>query len=249
LSVFFPRRKVIVILQSNYLPWKGYFDLLAAADEFLLYDEVQLTKNDWRNRNRIVLNGRLLWLTIAVKTAGVFGMSIAQAEVSDMGWAKSHWSTIQQAYRGAPYWREIAPVIEAAYRAASELSRLSQINELFLRTIVGILDISTPILRADIVPRTTEEPTQRLLEICKARSATIYLSGPAARGYIRNEMFDAGGVALRYADYLGYPPYPQGTETFEHGVSFLDVLFQCGAAKARAQLKSINSPGSLLSPA
>ena len=89
--------KKIVILQSNYIPWKGYFDLMAAADEFLLFDEVQFTKNDWRNRNRIVLNGKLHWLTLPVKTAGTFGGAIDQIEVSNANWARVHWSTLKQA--------------------------------------------------------------------------------------------------------------------------------------------------------
>jgi WbqC-like protein family len=240
-------RQTLVILQSNYIPWKGYFDLIAAADEFLIYDEAQFTKNDWRNRNRIVLNGKPHWLTIAVKTAGVFGKSIEEVEVSDVRWAISHWSTIQQAYRHSPHWREIAPTIEAAYREASELNHLTKINELFLRSICGLLGLSTPILRADIVPRTTEDPTQRLVDICKVRRATTYLSGPAACDYLRPELFDEVGVALHYADYSSYPTYSQAMEPFNHGVSILDMLFQCGAAGASAQLKSISSPGSLTS--
>jgi hypothetical protein len=240
---------MIVILQSNYIPWKGYFDLIAAADEFVLYDEVQFTKNDWRNRNRIVLNGKLHWLTIAVRTANIFGMSVAQAEVANARWATSHWSTIQQAYRHAPYWREIAPAIEAAYREASRLGYLTQINELFLRAIATILGIQTPFSRADTIPRTTKDPTLRLLEICQARGATAYLSGPAARGYIRREMLDAGGVTLHYADYSAYPAYLQAMEPFEHGVSVLDALFRCGADETRAHLKSIGAHTSLLSTA
>src|SRR5215467_1371033 len=102
-------RKTIVILQSNYIPWKGYFDLMAAADEFLLFDEVQFTKNDWRNRNRIVLGGRLHWLTIPVRTAGRFGTAIERIEVSVKDWARKHWETLQQAYRGAPHFPFAAP--------------------------------------------------------------------------------------------------------------------------------------------
>ena len=240
--------KKIVILQSNYIPWKGYFDLMAAADEFLLFDEVQFTKNDWRNRNRIVLNGKLHWLTLPVKTAGTFGGAIDQIEVSNANWARVHWSTLKQAYSRAPHYAAIAPILEEAYLATASVTRLTQINEQFLKTIAGILDLRTAICRADIVPRTTADPTDRLVEICKARGATTYISGPAARNYLRTDAFIRAGIGLSYANYTDYPTYPQACASFEHGVSIIDTLMQCGH-DAKHQLKSLQSRSSFLSPA
>lgn len=240
--------KTVVILQSNYIPWKGYFDLLAAADEFLLFDEVQYTKNDWRNRNRIVLNGRLHWLTLPVRTAGSFGCPIDQVTMADANWAKSHWETLRQAYRHAPHYRSVAQALEAAYATAAPLHRLSRINEHFLRVIASLLELPTPILRAEIVPRTTGDPTARLVEICKSRGATAYLSGPAARAYLRPDDFEAAGIHLLYADYAGYPEYDQFCVPFEHGVSIVDLLMQCGSDGARRHLKSTTDRARLLAP-
>jgi hypothetical protein len=237
--------KTIVILQSNYIPWKGYFDLMAVADEFLLFDEVQFTKNDWRNRNRIVLDGRLHWLTVPVRTAGQFGLAIEHVEVSDRHWARSHWETLQQAYRKAPFFKSIAPALEEAYRAAAGITRLSEINEHFLRTVATLLDIGTSIIPAGIVPRTSRDPTQRLLEICRARGATAYVTGPAARAYLDEAAFRAAGIALFYADYGGYPVYVQGLDPFEHGVSIVDLLMQCGV-QARNHLKAFSDRNLLL---
>jgi hypothetical protein len=240
--------KTIVILQSNYIPWKGYFDLLAAADEFLLFDEAQYTKNDWRNRNRIVLNGKLHWLTLPVATAGAFGQTIDQIRISNADWAGSHWETLRQAYRRAPHYRDIAPILEEAYLTAAPMTQLSGVNEHFLRIVAGVLDLQTPILHADIVPRTTADPTSRLVEICKARAATAYLSGPAARGYIRPEAFHAAGIGLHFANYRNYPTYAQGCDPFEHGVSIIDMLMHCGR-DARSQLKTLRDRASFLEPA
>lgn len=240
--------KTIVILQSNYIPWKGYFDLMAAADEFLLFDEVQFTKNDWRNRNRIFLHGKLHWLTLPVKTAGVFGGAIDEIEVSNANWARAHWDTLRQAYCRAPYYSAIAPILEEAYLSTAPATRLSQINEQFLKAIAGMLDLKTAIRRADIVPRTTADPTDRLVEICKARGATTYISGPAARNYLRADAFTKAGIALHYANYSDYPTYPQDSASFEHGVSIIDTLMQCGHA-AKYQLKSLQSRSTFLSPA
>lgn len=242
-------KKRLVLIQSNYLPWKGYFDLIAASDEFVIFDEVQFTKGDWRNRNRIALNGKLHWLTIAIKTAGAATQSIQSAEVSNREWAHIHWETVKQAYRRAPYFREIGPVLEETYRQAAAADRLTDINLLFLKVICDLLGITTDIVPADVVEREAKTPTERIIEICRARGATEYLSGPAARAYLDEEALREAGVALEYADYSGYPEYPQQLPAFEHGVSIVDVLFQCGKKDARAMLKSVRAPDSFRLPA
>ena len=63
--------KRVAIVQSNYIPWKGYFDLIASVDEFILYDDVQFTRRDWRNRNRIKTPQGVHWLTVPVKVKGM----------------------------------------------------------------------------------------------------------------------------------------------------------------------------------
>jgi hypothetical protein len=239
-------RKRLVLLQSNYIPWKGYFDLIAAADEFVIFDEVQFTKNDWRNRNRITLNGKLHWLTIAIKTSGAAKQSIQSATVSGPDWSRVHWETLRQAYRKTVYFDEIAHSLENAYSRAAALDRLTEINELFLRTICEILGITTKIIRGDIVERAAKTPTQRIVEICKERGATEYLSGPAARVYLEEDLLRDAGLTLQFADYSDYPIYTQQMPNFEHGVSIVDALFQCGAQTTRSMLKSMRVPDGLI---
>jgi hypothetical protein len=232
------RGKSIAILQSNYVPWKGYFDLIAAVDEFLVFDEVQYTRRDWRNRNKIVVQGSVKWLTIPVKTKGRFFGPIEDVETDGCDWAEQHWKTITHAYRRAPYFSNYRAILEAAYQRAETLVRLTEINELFLRTVTGLLDITTPIARANVVPRATHLPSDRLVEVCLGRLATEYVSGPAARAYIEAVKFSDAGIALKYADYSGYPVYEQHASSFEHGVSILDLLMRCGPS-ARGHLKSL----------
>ena len=210
---------------------------MQAADEFLIYDEVQFTKNDWRNRNRIVLDGRLRWLSIPVKTAGRFGLSIEQIEIADPAWIQAHWATITQAYRRARCFDEVASPLADLYQTAGKLLRLTDINELLLRGIANLLQIDAAILRADIVPRGTDDPTARLIEICRARGATRYISGPAAKTYLNPAAFEQAGIELRFADYSGYIEYDQDLDPFTHGVSVLDLLFRFGS-EARTYLKT-----------
>ncbi|GLS32777.1 WbqC-like protein family protein [Mesorhizobium albiziae] len=240
-------RKMLVILQSNYIPWKGYFDLLAAADEFFIFDEVQFTRRDWRNRNKLIVAGQPRWLTIPVQTKGRYDAPIDEIEVMGSRWAREHWQTISLNYRRAPFFEEIAPRLEAAYHNAENLTLLTEINELFLKELALILGIRTPLVRDRSVPRTTNDPTARLVEICVSRGATDYLSGPAAKSYIDRAQFDAARIRLHYANYTGYPVYDQGSPAFEHGVSMIDTLMQCGTA-ARGHLKSIREDSSLLQP-
>ena len=83
--------KKIAILQSNYIPWKGYFELINMVDEFILYDDMQYTRRDWRNRNKIKTPQGLQWLTIPVEIKGKFFQKINEIKVSEKDWAKKHW--------------------------------------------------------------------------------------------------------------------------------------------------------------
>ena len=240
--------KTIAILQSNYIPWKGYFDIIAAVDEFLIFDEVQFTRRDWRNRNKIIIDGAPHWLTIPVASKGRYHASIAEMEVSDASWADKHWRSINHAYRKAPFFALYAPFFEELYAQAAALSLLTDINELFIRKIAAILGLATEFRRTDEVPRHTDSPTGRLIEICTARRAQAYVSGPAARDYIQPDEFDATGVKLHYANYSQYPTYEQESKSFEHGVSIVDTLMRCGP-QAREHLKSIQRPGGLFDAA
>jgi hypothetical protein len=242
-----PAHKTIAILQSNYIPWKGYFDIIAGVDEFVIFDEVQFTRRDWRNRNRIISGGEPRWLTIPVKSKGRFEAPINEIEVSEADWAEKHWNAIKHAYAKAPFFKTYAPVLEPVYTEAATLQRLSEINALFLKHLAKALGLTTPFLASATIPRTAIEPTARLVEICQGRSATSYVSGPAAKAYMENALFEAAGIKLRYVSYAGYRSYAQTTVEFEHGVSILDVLFRCGP-QARDHMKSVVDREHLLEP-
>lgn len=240
--------KTIAILQSNYIPWKGYFDIIAAVDEFLIFDEVQFTRRDWRNRNKIVQAGKLHWLTIPVASKGAFDAAINEIIIADRNWVHKHWSSIRHAYGKAPYFKELSPVIEGAYNQASDLVRLTDINELLLRILSQVLELETAFARTEKITRQTSDPTGRLVEICLSRGATRYVSGPAAKAYIEHDQFAAANIELLYANYNGYPTYDQGMEPFEHGVSMLDILFRFGS-RARSHLKTVSRNAPFLEPA
>jgi len=222
------REKRVAIIQSNYIPWKGYFDLIAAVDEFVLYDDRQYTRRDWRNRNLIKGTRGLQWLTIPVAVKGRFRQRICETRVERVDWGKQHWEQLRHAYRRAPYFDPYRERLEGIYRSITT-PWLSEINRMFLEDVCDILGITTPISWSMDYP-SVEGKTANLANLCRALGATHYLSGPSARQYLEPEVFQEAGIVLEYADYGGYRDYPQLSSPFEHGVTILDLIFNTGPA-------------------
>ena len=217
----------VAVLQSSYIPWKGYFDIIHDVDTFVFYDDVQFTRQDWRSRNRIIANGSPLWLTVPTGTD--IKRLINEVRLSDSAWQRKHWSTIRHAYTKSPYFRDFAPAVEELY-LGRHCTSLSEMNQHFTRFIaVEMLGIKTSFLDSTSFGA-EHSKLDRLLDLLKKVGATHYLSGPAARTYIDPERFDEAGIALEYKDYSGYPEYRQTGATFEHAVSVLDLLFNTGPA-------------------
>lgn len=220
--------KRVAILQSNYLPWKGYFDLMAYVDEFIFYDEVQYTSRDWRNRNRIKTPHGLQWLTVPVKYDHLSRPSIASIEIDGEGWQALHWKTIERNHARARH-AGVARTLLAPLYLESPQRKLSEWNRQSLAAIATFLGIRTPLVDSTVYPSPTSDPTQRLVDICLQAGATHYVSGPAARAYLREAAFVERGLAVEWFHYDGYPAYPQLWGAFEHQVSVIDLLFNCGS--------------------
>jgi hypothetical protein len=219
--------KRVAILQSCYIPWKGYFDLINSVDEFVLYDEVQYTRQDWRNRNRIKTEKGTRWLTIPVTVNDLYHQRLDETEVADPSWATRHWDTLRQAYRRAPHFRTYAAEIESSYRACAGVRRLSLVNRTLLEALCEILEIGTK-LTSSTEYRAEGSRTERVVSLCEQTGASLYLSGPSGQNYLEDSLFEQAGIELRYFDYDGYPEYPQLHPPFEHNVTILDLLFNAG---------------------
>lgn len=219
--------KKVVILQSNYIPWKGYFDLIHDADCFIFYDDVQYTKNDWRNRNRIMMAGGPKWLTIP--TGIDTHRLICEVELPDPSWQARHWETIRQSYRRAPFFKQYRPFFEDIY-LGREWPTLAELNQHMIRHIAcELLGIETEFDDSRKYSLSGQR-LDRLIDLFTQCGASQYISGPAAKNYIEQKRFDEIGVELVWKDYAGYPDYPQGPLPFEHGVSIIDLLFNAGSS-------------------
>jgi WbqC-like protein family len=216
--------KKIAILQSNYIPWKGYFDVIAAVDEFILYDDMQFTKNDWRNRNQIKTQSGVQWLSVPVGQN--IKRRIRDVQIPDSGWQTKHWKTIHANYAKSAFFDEIATWLEPIYLKEKH-GNLSELNRRLIEAICGYLQITTKIKNSWDY-ELGEGKSERLVNLCRQAGANAYLSGPAAKAYINEQIFAEAAIKLEWFSYDAYPIYPQLWGDFVHGVSIVDLLFNCG---------------------
>lgn len=218
--------KKVAILQSNYIPWKGYFDLIAAVDEFIVFDDMQYTRRDWRNRNQIKTPNGVQWLTVPVKVKGRYYQKICETEIDGNDWAVLHWKTLEQNYRRAPHFDEVSTWLRPLFIDGS-FTNLSKLNCCFIKSICDYLQIKTKISHSwDYA--LVEGKTERLADLCLQAGAKCYVSGPSAREYLNEKVFEERGLSLFWFNYEGYPEYSQLWGDFTHRVSILDLLFNTG---------------------
>ncbi len=220
--------KRVAILQSSYIPWRGYFDIIGLVDEFILYDTVQFTKRDWRNRNRIKTAAGLKWLTIPVSTAGAYLQTIAETKIAESTWADTHWRSLVHAYTHAPCFSRYRDEWQELYREVGGEASLSAVNRRLITQVVSTLGLATTI--HDAADFEVEgDRNGRLVALCQAVGGTSYLSGPSAQSYLDVAMFREAGIVVVFMDYSAYRPYPQLHGGFEPFVTILDLLFNTGS--------------------
>lgn len=218
--------KKVAILQSNYIPWKGYFDMIASVDEFILYDDMQYTRRDWRNRNKIKTPQGLQWLTVPVLVKGKYHQTVRETEIDGAEWATTHWKALVQNYSRAPHFHEISKWLEPLYLDFS-YTHISTLNQQFIQAVCDYLQITTKISHSwDYL--LVDGKTERLADLCAQAGGGEYISGPSAKDYVDEEVFEKMNIKLTWFDYNGYPEYPQLWGEFAHGVTILDLLFNCG---------------------
>ena len=220
------------MIQSNYLPWRGYFDFIDEVDLFVFYDDVQYTHRTWRNRNYIKTPNGTLTLSVPVIHSQETLIQDARIDYSSR-WIDKHIGSISVAYKKAPHFSAYADALFAIL--ASRLETISALNVAICRWIMSVLGISTEIRMSSEFGVAGDKFT-RPLEILKRVGATAYLSGPAAKPYTDVAAFRAAGIELEFKSY-SYPEYPQLYGPFAPNVSVIDLLSNCGG-QSRSYLKS-----------
>jgi hypothetical protein len=213
----------VAIHQPQYLPWLGYLDKLDRADVFVLLDTVQFKKNEWQNRNRIrTAQG---WQYLTVPVLHEFPQRLEDVRINNRtDWRRKHVQALETHYGKAPYYREFAPRFQELL--SRDWERLAALNEAVLSALTGAFGITTPVVKASRYEG-RDEPTGRLVDLCRAVGADCYLAGAGGRGYMDLAEFEAAGIAVEFQNFVS-PEYAQVYRPFIVGLSAVDLLFNCG---------------------
>ncbi len=223
----------VFINQSIFIPWKGFFDNIAAADLYIVYDHVAFNQPSFRNRNKIQTAQGPSFVSIPVQKMPL-GTAINKILIADDKWGTKCWNKIESNYRKAKFYKEYANEFKPIFKETTEL-RLSEINLIFIQRICELLNINTPIA-LDTDFQLAGERNQKLISLCHQCNATHYLSGPGAKEYLDIKTFKKNGIEVEFSDYDKYQPYSQMFHPFSHYVSILDMLFNLGPQTSKYML-------------
>lgn len=225
------------VIQSNYVPWRGYFDLIDSVDRFVVYDDAGYSKNTYRNRNQLKFPGGLRWITVPVHAH--VNQPIDEVTLAESGtgkarpWREEHERLIRGSLEGAPHFSDALAVWKAGASAACE--RLHELNVRLIRAVCEYLGVKTPLEDSRrYAPQ--GQGTARLVDLLVKAGATSYISGPTGKGYIDESLFAKNGIRLEWKSY-DYADYPQSHGPFVGTVSVLDLIAHCGP-DSRRYLKS-----------
>ena len=200
--------------------------MIAAVDEFIIYDDVQYTRRDWRNRNLIKTPQGAQWITVPVVAKGKYHQKICETQIGSGDWANAHWKALSLNYGRAPFFEDVASWLKPIY-VEETFTHLSQLNRRLIEAICAYLSIRTDITSSSDY-NLLGDKSERLAAMCVQAGATEYISGPAAKNYLDKKVFSESGLKLTWFEYADYPHYPQLWDEFLHGVTILDLLFNCG---------------------
>ena len=222
----------IAILQSGYLPWLGFFDLMARADVFVYLDDVQWTTRDWRSRNRIRIPLGWTWLSVPVKLERPhFEYKICEVNIDySQDWPQRHLRAIQSAYSRARYFADIFSRIER--HLTRRYIYINELNYALIQDFRAYMGIHTTIKYAqDLNISSDKTKSDRLLAIVQAvPGAKAYLAGNLSKDYLNLAQFEKQGIQVEWQEYQ-HPFYLQNTwrsSTFISYLSVVDLLFHHG---------------------
>lgn len=227
---------IVSVHQPQYIPWLGYFDKIDKSDCFVFLDNVQYKHGEYQNRNKIRAKSGWIWLTVPVIYKGHTHQKIYEVKIDNaLDWQKKHWGSLRSCYGKAACFKEYAPFLEKLYSPCSQWERLMDLNIQIIQYILKQLKIEKPLYYESEIG-TTQEATERIIEICKKLNAETYLSGIGGKVYLEEEKFAQAGIKLEYQDFI-HPCYQQQfadrNNPFLPYMSILDLLFNEGPESAR----------------
>jgi hypothetical protein len=220
---------ILAVHQPQYLPWLGYFDKLDRADVFCFLDNVQYKKNEWQNRNRIKSAAGWQWLTVPVSYR--FPQLIIEVSINNTtNWRRKHLQALITNYGKSLHFSQIMEDLAAIYER--EWHSLCELNIAViecLRNLIGLSHKKT--IRASEYDL-SEDPNDRLVDLCELVGAGTYLAGAGGAAYMDLKPFKKRGIKVIFQDFF-HPVYPQQFGEFLPQLSTVDLLFNCGTDSLR----------------
>jgi len=220
---------IVAIHQPNYAPWLGYFHKIAQSDVFIFLDDVQYPKNGYTNRVQILHDGAAKWLTQPVSAR--LGMPINEVTPAKPTWRRAHLDTLRTAYHDATHFKDIWPVLNDIYDDLPEAD-IAAINRRLIEELASRVGLTCRFEASSDFALNALKGTDRLVALIEAITpGATYLSGKGGANYQDAEVFETGGISLRYSDYK-HPQYAQNGDEFVPGLSILDAVFHLGWRQA-----------------
>jgi hypothetical protein len=214
----------LTCIQPSFIPWIGYFNLIKYSDCFVFLDDVQYTRRDWRNRNRLkTIEGKTHYLTIPVKSKHNFLAPINTIKIKEIPTKLLRF--IQYNYKKAPYFTQIYTLLHPFLAEPPPL--LSQLCIDITLAICNYLEIKNSFYRSSSFQTTTTSPVEKIIELCKQTNSTHYISGVKGENYLKETLFKNANLSLSYQNFK-HPTYPQTTSAFTSHLSIIDLLFNTG---------------------
>lgn len=223
----------LAVHQPEFMPWMGFFNKMARADLYVVFDHVQFKKRYFENRNRVVSpQGEVSYLGVPVKTKGRFTQAINQVEIDDtQDWKRPLLKTAALYYGKAPHFRRYFDELHSLVQEA-EYTELLALNMALIGFFCRHLGIATPMVFSSAMDVSSFKASDLILQICLQNGADVYLCGASGRDYLQQEDFTRHGIRIEWLDYR-CPPYKQLCSSFVANLSTLDLLFNEGPESLR----------------
>jgi hypothetical protein len=215
----------LAIMQPYLFPYIGYFQLIHAADRFVVYDDVAYIKQGWINRNRILINGEPSFFSVPIKHASSF-TSICDTLIDDdrqhARWVEKLLKTFDNAYRRAPEFTRVFPMLELVF--SRKTTRVADLAVASVKAIASLLEMNTSFVDSSTTfGNRALKGEERVLSICAAEGARQYVNLPGGRELYSHERFEARGIQLSFVQPRPIE-YRQFGAPFVPWLSIIDVL-------------------------
>jgi WbqC-like protein family len=228
----------IAIMQPYVFPYIGYFQMIAAVETFVFYDDVHFIKKGWINKNRILLNGQDYTFTIPCVKISQNKLINETEVVPRSPEVAKLLAQIASSYKKSPHFEEVFPVLQGVLQA--EVRQISELAQLSVVEVCHYLGMPARFVQSSIFSPQTRgmEKADRLIQITKDAGHKHYINAPGGKELYTKPYFAAQGVELSFIQPQSSVQYTQGkSKNFVPWLSIIDVLMNCSIDQIQSMMR------------